>query len=229
MVCHKVASVVPVLANIFAHHVVDKWFQETVKPNCKGRVEIFRYADDMIIVSQYKNDGERIKEALSKRLAKHKLELNEDKTKIVEFSGVKAMQGKKQGSFDFLGFTWYIGRSQKGNAVVKVKTIGKRMRAKLKKVGEWARKVRNEMKWVDIWELCRKKVDGHIRYYGVSFNYEGVAKFRDHVKGIMFKWMNRRSQRKSMSWDEYIRFERSCPLPRARIVHSMFTSMTCER
>lgn len=90
---------------------MDAWIEETVKPLSAGKVAAFRYADDMVICCQYANDAKRIKEALGKRLARYKLKLNEDKTKLVGFSKAKESRGEKQESFDFLGFTFYLGRS----------------------------------------------------------------------------------------------------------------------
>ena len=90
---------------------MDAWIEDTVKPLSAGKVAAFRYADDMVICCQYANDAKRIKEALGKRLAKYKLKLNEDKTKLVKFSKAKESRGEKQESFDFLGFTFYLGRS----------------------------------------------------------------------------------------------------------------------
>ena len=104
----------PVLANIFAHEAIDLWIKEMVKPNCQGNVQLFRYADDAIITCQYEKDARRIRETLGKRLAKFKLKLNEDKTKVVPFAKREAAKGRPQGSFDFLGFTFYLGRSRKG-------------------------------------------------------------------------------------------------------------------
>ena len=91
-----------VLANVFAHYVIDEWIERIVKPRCRGRVNLYRYCDDAVICCQYESDAIRIKTALVKRLAKYKLKLNEEKTKMVNFcktSGNKA-------AFDFLGFTF---------------------------------------------------------------------------------------------------------------------------
>ena len=128
----------PVLANIFAHEVVDVWFEDTVKRCCAGRVELFRYADDLVICCQYARDAERIRRALGQRLAKYHLALNETKTRLVQFGRPKNTDSSERGGvFDFLGFTFYWGRSRKGYAIPKVKTSGKRLRAKLKRVTAW--------------------------------------------------------------------------------------------
>jgi len=215
----------PVLANVYAHYVLDLWFQRVVKRHCRGRVELFRYADDAVICCRYHRDAGRIKVALIKRLAKFALKLNEDKTKLVSFSKMQKRKGIKQGGFDFLGFTFYLGRSRKGNVIPKVKTSGKRLRSKLKTVNQWARRVRNRARLPDIWKLFCAKLAGHIRYFGMTFNAKHIDKFLYQATRIMFKWLNRRSQRKSFNWEQFGRFMCLFPLPRVRIYHSLYGSL----
>lgn len=216
----------PVLANIFAHAVIDEWFEEVVKPYCAGRVALFRYADDVVICCRNRRDAERIKKALGNRLMKYKLKLNEEKTKMVAFSKSQHRASKPQGTFDFLGFTFYWGKSKGGAGIVKVKTIGKRLRDKLKRVNRWLRENRNRMKLEDLWERFCDKVRGHIQYYGVSFNISAVKKFLQQSRRLLFKWVNRRSQRKSFYWEKFQLYEAENPLPKAVIYHSLFTKVT---
>ncbi len=212
----------PVLSNIYAHEVIDSWFEKIVKGHCKGRVEMFRYCDDLVICCQYQRDAERVKEALGKRLAKFGLALNKEKTRLAQFSKVKARQEIKQEIFDFLGFTIYLGKSQKGVLIPKVKTNGARLRKKLKSVNVWARVIRNKAPLKEIWTIFCQKLEGHIQYYGVSFNVGMVRNFREKTIEIMFKWLNRRSQRKSFSWDKFQLFMGRYPPPKARICHVLF-------
>ena len=212
----------PILSNIYAHEVIDSWFEKVVKAHCKGRVELFRYADDLLICCQYQRDAERVKEALGKRLAKFGLTLNEEKTRLAQFSKAKVKQGIKQGSFDFLGFTFYLGKSQKGVIIPKVKTQGPRLREKLKRVNVWAREVRSKAPLKKIWTTFCQKLEGHIQYYGVSFNGRRIRIFRMKAIRIMFKWLNRRSQRKSFSWEKFELFMGLYPPPKARICHVLF-------
>jgi len=216
------SSCSPILANIFAHYVLDQWFEEAVKTHCKGKVALFRYCDDAVICCEHVRDAERVKKALTKRLEKYKLKLNEDKTKMVQFSRKSYTQGVKQSSFDFLGFTFYWGKSRNGKSLPKVKSSGKRMRSKLKKVNEWAKAVRNKYKLLEVWERFCLKVEGHIRYYGVSFNIQGVKKFMHRAMRILFKWLNRRSQRNSFTWEQFQKFTQEFPPPRAKIWHALF-------
>ena len=211
----------PILANIFAHYVIDKWFKDIVKNHCKGTVELFRYCDDGVICCQYKEDATRIKTALVGRLAKYNLSLNEEKTKIVNFSKAGYKSKIKQGGFDFLGFTFYLGKSRRGYIISKVKTSAKRMSSKLKKVNDWCKAIRNKHKLPVIWQKFCIKLEGHIRYYGVSFNSYAIANFLHRAEAIMFKWLNRRSQRKSFTWDKFQLFMDKNPLPKVKIWHSL--------
>jgi RNA-directed DNA polymerase len=208
----------PILANVFAHYVIDEWVERDVKPRCSGKVQLFRYCDDAVICCETERDARRVKEALGKRLAKYGLALNEEKTKLVDFRKIAG----KRAAFDFLGFTFYLGRSKKGSIIPKLKTIGKRMRAKLKKVNEWARAVRSRRTLQDIWECFCSKLRGHINYYGVSYNMGRVQQFVLRSTEILFKWLNRRSQRKSFNWDSFKKYQESHPLPKAKICHKLF-------
>ncbi|WPY00052.1 Group II intron reverse transcriptase/maturase (plasmid) [Candidatus Megaera polyxenophila] len=209
----------PVLANIFAHYVIDVWFEEVVKQHSKGTVALFRYCDDAVICCRYEEDARRIKIALAKRLEKYKLKLNEEKTKMVRFSKRGISQNVKQEVFNFLGFTFYLGKSRKGNIIPKVKSCGSRIRSKLKKVNDWCRGIRNKHKLPVIWKSFCSKLRGHIQYYGVSFNTRAVEIFIYQSVKIMFKWLNRRSQRKSFDWDKFSMFIERNPLPQVKIYH----------
>lgn len=212
----------PVLSNVFAHHVIDTWIEEMVKPNSQGQVQLFRYADDAVICCQHKVDAIRIKQTLVKRLEKFKLQLNEEKTKLVNFDKKAAAQGVPQGTFDFLGFTFYLGEARSGRIIPKLKTRAKTMSTKLKRVKEWAKKARNRVPLKALWKVFKAKLRGHIQYYGVSFNCESVKIFLYGATRIIFKWLNRRSQRKSFTWEKFQLYMARDPLPEAKIVHRLF-------
>ena len=180
----------PVLSNVFAHYAIDLWIEEMVKPNCKGQVKLFRYADDAIICCQYDEDAQRIRKSLGKRLEKYKLKLNEDKTKQVPFDKRLIAQDVEQGTFDFLGFTFYLGRARSGRVIPKLMTKAKTIRAKLKKVTEWIKETKDRKTLKEIWKTFIAKLRGHINYYGVSHNANNVAKFLYEARTIVFKWLN---------------------------------------
>jgi len=212
------SCVSPILANILAHYVIDTWFKETAKAHCRGKAELFRYCDDLVICCQYSTDAKRIKDALSKRLKKFKLSMNEGKTRMVRFNRKESQAT----SFNFLGFTFYWGQSRGGRKIPKVKTEGKRLRAKLQKVNEWARSVRHKGDTRTIWKSFCKKLQGHIQYYGVSHNIKRVETFIYRARRIMFYWFNRRSQKKSFTWEQFARFMQRHPLPAVKVHHRLF-------
>lgn len=212
----------PILANIYADHVIDQWFENTVKKHCRGKVEMFRYCDDIVICCRYQTDAVRIKRALIKRLEKYKLSLNEEKTKCVNFSKRQKRQGVKQGSFDFLGFTIYLGSSRVGAIIPKVKTSRKRLASKLNNLTLWIKGHRSRIPLKQLWKTLRAKLRGHIQYYGVSHNFRSVSCYIHRAIRIMFKWLNRRSQRKSFDWEKFRLFIERHPLPPASICHRLF-------
>jgi hypothetical protein len=212
----------PILSNVFAHYAIDIWIEEMVKPNCRGQVKLFRYADDAIICCQYDEDAQRIRKNLGKRLEKYKLKLNEDKTKQVPFDKKLVAQGVEQGLFDFLGFTFYWGRSKSGKIIPKLKTKTKTMKTKLNKVTEWIKEIKDKKPLKVIWKTFVAKIRGHINYYGVSHNANSVAKFIYEATKIVFKWLNRRSQRKSFTWEQFGKYIKTNPLPTVKIVHRLF-------
>lgn len=211
----------PILANVFAHYVIDEWFQEVVIRHCRGKVEMFRYADDIVICCQYETDAERILTSLTKRLGRYGLKLNAEKTRLVSFSKAAYSRGSKQDVFDFLGFTFYIGRSRKGYALPKVKSNGKRLRVKLNRVSEWSQKATRRYRLGELWRRFRLKLLGHIRYYGVTFNSGHVSKFLHAAICILYRWVRRRSQRSTLSWEQFLQFIRANPLPKVRVYHRL--------
>lgn len=215
------SCVSPVLANIYAHYVIDNWLEETVKPKIKG-LKMFRYADDLVVCCKEEKEALRFKEALTERLTKFKLKLNEEKTKMVKFSKRKQQRGEKQGAFDFLGFTFYLGKSRQGRTIPKLKTSGKRICSKLKKVNEWVKKVKNLAPLKTIWKVFCAKIRGHFQYYGVSSNTRGINIFLRKAVRIMYKWLNRRSQRRSFCWNKFNLFILRHPLPKIKIYHKLF-------
>lgn len=103
-----------------------------------------------------------------------------------------------------------------------LKSEGKRLRAKLKHVSAWARRMRNQEKLLTLWKSFCVKLEGHIRYFGVSFNGRAVQRFLCAATRILFKWLNRRSQRKSFTWVQFARFIQAHPLPKVRIYHTLW-------
>lgn len=213
----------PILANIVAHYVIDLWFETTVKPHCRGRVAMFRYCDDLVICCQLSADATRVHKALGLRLGKYGLSLNEDKTRLVSFSKARAARGERQGSFDFLGFSFYLGKSMKGVTIPKLRTSRKRLRSKLARATAWVRSVRSRLRLRELWKTFVSKLRGHIAYYAVSFNQVMVELFVTKATRILFKWLNRRGGKRRLTWAKFQQFMQAFPRPEVRIHHAVFT------
>ena len=182
----------------------------------------FLRATLLVICCRYRSDAKDILKALRDRLQKVSLKLNVAKTKLVDFSQTSFRKGQRQETFDFLGFSFYLAWSVGGNVTVKLKTSRKRLRSKLRKVKDWIKANRHKEKLKSLWITFRLKLRGHGRYYGVSHNIEGVRCFYQEAVRIFFKWINRRSQRKSLTWEQFNRFIQIYPAPRAKVYQSLF-------
>lgn len=217
----------PILANIFLHYVLDEWFETTVKNHTRGYCELIRYADDFVCVVQYADDAERIEKALHNRFNKFELKLHPDKSRKFSFGRFERENAKKQkrrsNTFDFLGFTHYCDKTRKGHFKVGRKTSKKKFVKKCKDMTVWLKGVRNAAKPKEWWETLRSKLRGHYQYYGVSGNYESIEAFYKHTIRVLHKWLNRRSQKHSMSWANFTRYLECYPIPQPEIVHNFYT------
>lgn len=188
----------PILSNICLHYVLDLWFEKIVKPHCEGKVYICRFADDFVCAFQYKSDAERFYEALGKRLNKFSLELAPEKTRIIRFSPFC----EAKNSFEFLGFEFRWGKSSKGKNVIKRRTSRKKLGKSVKSFTAWIKKSRSKRLW-QIFRQLNSKLRGYYNYYGVIGNSTSLVQFFGCAKRILFKWLNRRSQKKSFNWEEF--------------------------
>jgi group II intron reverse transcriptase/maturase len=212
----------PLLSNIYLHEVVDKWFVEMVSPALKGRAFLVRYADDWVAVFSLKEDALRVLQTLPKRLGRFGLAVSEEKTKLVPFQRpARSAESYEGGTFDFLGFTHYWGKSRKGVWVVKRKTAKTRLRRALKRMNEWCRDNR-DLKLADQFTALRRKLQGHYAYYGITCNARALKSFLHGVTRLWHKWLSRRSWRATINWDKMSKLLQHYPLPPPRVVRSVY-------
>ena len=218
----------PMLANIFLHYVLDKWFETIVKSHVQGFCELVRYADDFVCVVRYAGDAKRIERGLHNRFNKYGLEMHPAKTRRISFGRFERENARKQNrranTFNFLGFTHYCDRSRKGGFKVGRKTSRKRYNKSCREMNEWLKAIRNLVKTEEWWKILRAKLRGHFQYYGVSENYRSIERFYKFTRRTVWKWLNRRSQKRKMGWDRYTRYLEHYPLPKPRIVHNFYLS-----
>lgn len=199
----------PMLANVFLHEVLDKWFVGTVCPRLSGRARLVRYADDFIILLSDRRDAERVLEVLPKRLARFGLNLHPQKTRLVRFrrprhDGMSCGDNDGQPeSFDFLGFTHYWGRTRRGKWAVKKKTMKERLRRTLRTASVWCRTNRHLPIPEQHAHLCRF-LRGHSNYYGVTGNFPALGLVHRQTERLWRKWLDRRSRERSMNWARFV-------------------------
>lgn len=217
----------PLLANIYLHYVLDLWFEKVEKRKIAGYTEIVRYADDFIIGAQTKPEAYQILRDLKERLKKFQLEVSIEKTGIKEVGRCAEQNSKNRGkrkpdTFDFLGMTHYCSKSRQSRFLMKVKTSAKRKRKALKEMNSWLKKNRNQLKAEQIWERLSSKLRGHYNYYGVSSNSRSINDYYYQTVKLVYKWMNRRSQKTSYNWKEFEKFLKLYPLPKPALVYNMY-------
>lgn len=214
------AVISPVLANVYLHEVLDLWVENEVKPRLKGRMKIYRFADDFIATFTFKEDAERFLQVLPKRFEKFGLKLHPDKTRLIKFGRYAwanyKRTGNKPATFNFLGFTHYCGTTLKGKFAVKVKTMAKRQRRGIVRVMQWCDKNRHLLLG-EQHQYLRTVLQGHYAYYGRRNNFLSLRKFYRSVERIWQKWLSRRGGG-YVSWYKLRKIRSKYPLPKPRIV-----------
>ncbi len=197
----------PILANIYMHHVLVLWYKTYFEKSGSGNSFLVVYADDYLAGFEHKSEARRYYEEMQKRLGKFGLELETSKSRLLEFGRYAKERRRQRGegkpeTFDFLGFTFYCGENQAGKFCVKPKTSGKRMRTKLKEMKQWLRKTRT-MPLKELMPVLNRKLVGHYRYYGATYNIQSLVKYHYYVTKLLYRWLNRRSQKKSYNWERF--------------------------
>src|SRR5664279_2569044 len=216
------ATISPLLANLYLNHVFDLWARQWRRRQAHGDVVIVRFADDLVVGFQHRADAERFYADLVQRFARFGLELNAEKTRLIEFGRFAVENRRRRGlgrpeTFSFLGFTHMCAKTRAGRFALRRKTIAKRMAAKLREVKALIMRRRH-------WSIAEQGhwlgsvVRGHIAYYAVPGNIHAVSAFRKQVTRHWGRALRRRSQRHRLTWDRMGRLEARW-LPPARITH----------
>jgi group II intron reverse transcriptase/maturase len=215
-------SASPLLANVYLHYVLDRWARTWRNRHARGDMIIVRWADDFVVGFEHQGDAKQFLHDLRERFAKFSLELNADKTRLMQFGRFAAQNRAERGlgkpeTFDFLGFTHICGKGRSGQFWLRRITIKKRMRAKLHEVNDQLKRRRHlpipeQGKWP------ASVLRGHYTYYAVPGNLRAVSTFRTQVTRHWLKALRRRSQRHHLNWQRMDRLS-ALWLPPARILH----------
>jgi group II intron reverse transcriptase/maturase len=215
----------PVLANIYLHYVVDLWFERVIRPRQQGRCRMIRYADDFVACFERRHEAEAFEKALPERLAKFGLEVAKDKTKTLRFG---RNGGPHNGRFDFLGFEFYWEPDRQGQPRVKRRTATKKWLAGTQRMRQWIKEHRH-LKQRLLLEQLKAKLRGTWNYYGLIGNYRRMKLFYEATRQALYKWLNRRSQRRSYHWRTFNRLWNRFQMPSPRIVEKRDQRMSWQR
>jgi len=217
----------PILANVYLHEVLDEWFDREAKPRLLGRAQLFRYADDAVLVFEHEQDAHRVMAVLPKRFGKYGLTLHPEKTRLIEFRRpdrrappVRVGPPRRPGTFDLLGFTHYWGKSRSGKWIVRRSTAKDRFRRALRRVADWCRGHQHDDLSVQQ-KVLAQKLMGHYGYFGITGNSKALQRFLHEVTRVWCKWLDRRSQRARVTWDRMLVLRQRYPLPQPRIAVRM--------
>ena len=198
----------PLLSNIYLHYALDLWFSRRFKGQCRGEAYYFRFADDFLACFQYKADAESFMNGVGDRLEGFGLELAPEKTRCIEFGRYARENARKRGQkpeeFTFLGFTHYCGKTMRGYFKVKRRTSRKKFGQSIREFTDWARRSRCILTKGEMLRRAKSRVVGHLNYYAITDNSKRCTSYIFHVTRILLKWLNRKSQRKTYTWEGYL-------------------------
>lgn len=210
-------TISPLLSNVYLHYVLDEWFNEQIRPLLKGEGMLIRFADDFLLGFTNKEDAIRVLQVLPRRMGKYGLTLHPEKTRLIELRAGKKQPGH---TFDFLGFTHYMGTSRKGKSILKRKTSSKKMSASLKRMDEWIKENRH-IGVKDLIERLNQKLRGYYGYYGITFNRRKLNSYYEQTKRKLHKWLNRRGGKQRWDWEKFTKLTTEwMPLLKPKIYHS---------
>ncbi len=211
----------PLLSNIYLHYVLDLWFSRVIGPQSRGEAYYFRFADDFVACFQHPEDAEQFMAQLAARLEQFGLSLALEKTRCIEFGrwarGKAYRRGEKPQEFTFLGFTHYCGKTKRGHFKVKRRTARKKLGRSLREFSDWARRARCKLRKGEMLKRAKARVQGHLNYYAITDNAPGCNIYIYRATRILHKWLNRKSQRKAYTWDQFNQALAWVGWPRVRI------------
>ena len=216
----------PIIANIYMHYVLVWWFKEKIQPRLRGFSGLVVYADDFVVCFQHRSEAKIFYEHLKKRMAFFGLEMEESKTRLINFGRFATINRRDKGegkpeTFTFLGFTHYCSTGRNGQFRVKRKTSKKKFAKKCRELNITIRDMR-VWRLADIIRKLNQILVGYYHYYGITDNSRSLELMYHHVRRMLFYWLNRRSNRKSYSWEGFNDMMKNFPLAKPKIYVNLY-------
>jgi RNA-directed DNA polymerase len=215
------AIVSPLLSNIYLHYVLDLWFARKVSRQCRGEAHYFRFADDFVACFEHADEANMFYRRLGDRLEGFNLSLAEEKTRVFPFGRYARDNARKRdrkpAEFTFLGFTHYCGKTRNGYFKVKRRTSRKKLGQSLRQFTEWAESSRRYMRKGEMIKAAARKINGHLGYYAITDNSDRCRYYVYQATQILFKWLNRKSQKTTYTWPQFRQVLKFYKWPTSRI------------
>ncbi|MCH8190312.1 MAG: group II intron reverse transcriptase/maturase [Chloroflexi bacterium] len=211
----------PLLSNIYLHYVLDLWFRKKVQTRGRGKSHYVRFADDFVACFQYRDDAEVFLKQLATRVEAFDLKLAPEKTRCIAFGRFARtdahLSGEKPDEFTFLGLTHYCGKTKEGYFKVKRRTSRKKFTQSLRALSDWARTARCYLRKGPMLRSAKRRINGHLNYYAITDNSDQCSHYVYAATRLIFKWINRKSQRRAYTWEGFNDLLRVIGWPTPRI------------
>ena len=198
----------PLLSNIYLHYALDLWFERRVRKHSQGEAHYFRFADDFVACFEHQRDASNFFKQLAPRLNEFGLKLAEEKTRCIQFGRYARERARKRGGkadeFTFLGFTHYCGTTKNGYFKVKRRTSRRKLGQSLRNFTDWAQNARRKLRKGEMLRQAKIRVAGHLNYYAITDNSKQCTRYVHWAKRTLFKWLNRKSQRRAYTWAAFV-------------------------
>jgi len=198
----------PLLSNIYLHYSLDLWFEHRVRKHSQGEAHYFRFADDFVACFQHQRDASDFFKQLAPRLDEFGLKLAEEKTRCIQFGRYARERARKRGGkpeeFTFLGFTHYCGTTKSGYFKVKRRTSRTKLGQSLRNFADWAHDARCKLRKGEMLRQAKIKVVGHLNYYAITDNSKQCTRYVYWAERTLFRWLNRKSQRRAYTWAGFV-------------------------
>lgn len=187
----------PVLSNLYLNEV-DRMLErakESTRSGTYTRIEYARFADDLVVLIDAYKEQDWLLAAVEGRLreefAKLKVEINEEKSRIVDLS-----RGE---SFGFLGFDFRRIRSRRGVWRAQYTPKLKKRTALLRKLKEVFRRFRNQP-LNRVVELINPILRGWVAYFAIGHSGRCFDFLKDWVEMKALRHLRRARGRRGFGW-----------------------------
>ena len=191
----------PLLANVYLNELDRAMEEEMVKRRRKGkweRVVYTRYADDMVVLidgyPQWQPHVAVIKERLEGELKKVEVEVNEEKTRLVD-----TRQG---GSFGFLGFDLREGNNRLGKRFVLRTPMRKKQSELLRRVGRILKFSRHRQ-IREVLDQIRPVIVGWVNYFRVGNSRRAFEWIRFEMMRKIRRFVMKQKGRPGCGWKRW--------------------------